>query len=57
MPHFHLEFTDGTRCAVAIETGEVITGEITPSRRLKEALVWARENRKLLLQKWQEITQ
>lgn len=57
VPHFHLEFTNGERCAIAIETGEVIAGAITPTRRLKEALAWAGDNQKLLLQKWKEISQ
>lgn len=55
--HFHLEFSNGDRCAIAIETGEVIVGEIKPSRRLKEVLAWAHDNREFLLQQWKEITQ
>lgn len=57
IPHFHLEFTNGDRCAIAIETGEVVVGEITSARRLKEALAWARENHGFPLQQWKEINQ
>lgn len=56
IPHFHLEFTDGDRCSVAIETEVVLAGEVRPARRMAEALAWARDNRELLLQKWKEIT-
>jgi len=56
VPHFHLEFTDGDRCAVAIETGVILAGEVRPERKLTEPLTWAREHRELLLQKWKEIT-
>lgn len=56
-PHFHLEFTDGDRCSVAIETLEILIGEVRPARKMAEAMVWAGENRELLLEKWEEITQ
>jgi hypothetical protein len=56
IPHFHLEFSNGDRCSVAIETGALIVGEITPKRRIKEVLTWAQENREFLLQQWKEIT-
>lgn len=56
VPHFHLEFTDGDRCAVAIETEVILVGEVRPERKLAEPLAWAREHRELLLQKWKEIT-
>lgn len=57
IPHFHLEFSNGDRCSVAIESGIVIAGEITPQRRLKEALTWAQDRREFLLQKWKEIAE
>jgi len=56
VPHFHVEFTDGDRCAVAIATLEIVAGEIYPARRLHEALTWAGANRALLLEKWRETT-
>lgn len=56
IPHFHLDFTDGDRCTVAIGTQEILAGEARPSRKLEIPLAWARDNRELLLQKWKEIT-
>lgn len=53
---FHVEFSDGSRCAVAIGTLEIIAGVITPRRRLQEPLIWAAANRDLLWVKWKELT-
>lgn len=55
-PHFHLEFTDGDRCSVEIETLKIMAGIVTPEKKMAEALEWAAENRSLLLAKWEEIT-
>jgi hypothetical protein len=56
VPHFHVEFTDGDRCAISIATLEVLAGQVHPQRRLREALTWAEGNRTLLFMKWKEIT-
>lgn len=56
VPHFHLEFTDGDRCAVAIGSHTILAGEVHPERKLAEPLAWALENQELLFQKWKEIT-
>jgi len=54
-PHFHVVFRDGQRCSIAIDSLTIIAGTVTPGKRLYEALAWARENRKLLLTRWEEI--
>jgi uncharacterized protein DUF4160 len=54
-PHFHVIFRDGQRCSVTIDTFEIIAGSVKPTKRLNEALVWAKENRELLRSKWEEI--
>jgi hypothetical protein len=54
--HFHVEFSDGTRCSVAIDTLDVIAGAIRPLRRLDEALTSAAANRELLRMLWKELT-
>lgn len=54
--HFHVEFSDGTRCSVNIETLEVIAGVVYPMRRLNEPLNWAAANRELLRLIWKELT-
>ncbi|MBU5613454.1 DUF4160 domain-containing protein [Geomonas azotofigens] len=53
-PHFHLEFMDGDRCSVAIETLEILVGIVNPAKKMAEAMTWA--NQALLLAKWEEIT-
>jgi hypothetical protein len=54
--HFHVEFSDGTRCSVAIESLEILAGVIRPLRRLDEPLTWAAANRELLRMLWKELT-
>jgi hypothetical protein len=53
-PHVHVEFRDGSRCTVEIET-LLVTGMVRPSRRLKQPLTWIAANRSRLLAKWKEI--
>ncbi len=53
-PHVHVEFRDGDRCKVEIET-LLVTGTVRPSRKLIKPLAWIATNRKWLLAKWQEI--
>lgn len=55
-PHFHLEFTDGDRCSVEIETLTILAGTITPVKKAAEAMEWAAANQSLLRAKWEEIT-
>lgn len=56
VPHFHVEFLDGDRCGVAIETLDILSGTVRPMSKLDEPLDWAAENRALLMKKWKEIT-
>ncbi|MEI8356479.1 MAG: DUF4160 domain-containing protein [Deltaproteobacteria bacterium] len=56
VPHFHLEFTDGDRCSIEIESLTVLAGSVSPEKKMAEALKWASMNRFLLLEKWKEIT-
>jgi hypothetical protein len=53
-PHVHVEFRDGNRCTVEIET-QLVTGAVRPSGRLKQRLRWIAANRVRLLAKWKEI--
>ena len=53
-PHVHIEFRDGDRCTVEIET-PVVSGIVRPSGRLKTPLGWIAANRERLLTKWKEI--
>lgn len=56
IPHFHVEFADGGRVGVAIETLEILNGSVRPSNRLAEPLSWAARHQELLREKWREIS-
>jgi hypothetical protein len=49
-----MEFRDGNRCTVEIET-LLVTGAVRPSGRLKQPPRWIAANRVRLLAKWKEI--
>ncbi len=53
-PHVHVEFRDGDRCTVEIET-LLVAGTVRPSNKLKKPLAWIAANRVELLAKWKEI--
>ncbi len=53
-PHVHVEFRDGDRCTVEMET-LLVTGAVRPSAKLKTPLAWIAANRMPLLAKWKEI--
>ncbi len=53
VPHFHVEGR-GFRCSIIIGTEEPIIGT-APRAILKAACAWARENRQMLMAKWQEL--
>lgn len=38
IPHVHVEFRDGHRVVVAIETRAVLAGGVVPAKRLAQAL-------------------
>ncbi len=38
VPHVHVLFKDGSRVSVAIETRAVLSGNVTPAKRLMPAL-------------------
>lgn len=53
VPHFHLVSPD-FKVSVAIESLKVLAGSARP-RELREASDWARQNRRLLLAKWEDL--
>ena len=55
-PHVHIEFRDGSRVTVEIET-LLVTGIVKPNSRLARPLGWIAANRALLLDSWKEIVQ
>lgn len=52
-PHFHVVMNDGREVWVRIDTLQIIQGKV-PARELNEVLNWARKNRLLLIQKFEE---
>lgn len=52
--HVHVEFRDGSRCTVEIESLSV-SGTIRPAARLASAMAWIAANKVMLLAKWKEI--
>ena len=52
-PHVHVEFRDGDRCKVEIES-LLVTGTVRPSGKLEKPLTWVAANRNLLMAKWKE---
>lgn len=38
VPHVHVEFRDGSRVSVSIETRKILAGGVTPAKRLNPAL-------------------
>lgn len=53
-PHVHVEFRDGDRCTVEIET-LLTAGVLRLSSKLKKPLAWIEANRSQLMTKWKEI--
>ena len=53
-PHFHVRKRDGREALVVIETLETLTGTLKP-HEMKDALVWASENKAVLAAKWKEF--
>jgi Domain of unknown function (DUF4160) len=54
--HVHVEFRDGDRCKVEIET-LLVTGAVRPGSKLAKPLGWIAANRQTLLAKWRDIVQ
>ena len=53
LPHVHAKY-DKYEISIAIETGEVLAGNVPPSQQ-KIAIRWVRDNKEYLLGKWSDI--
>lgn len=51
--HFHI-ITPETKALVDVETLEVLAGRV-PGKILREAIEWAKDNKKELKEKWQQL--
>lgn len=55
MPHVHVEFRDGSRVSVAIETRTVLAGGVTPAKRLNAALDDIQANAAMYMQEYRRL--
>jgi hypothetical protein len=55
VPHVHVEFRDGRRVSVAIETRTVLAGGVTPAKRLAPALADIDLNAETYLQEYRRL--
>jgi hypothetical protein len=51
----HVQFRDGSRVSLAIETGELLSGFVTPRKRLAPVLTWIAARRETLLAKYRRL--
>jgi hypothetical protein len=49
MPHAHILFRDGSRISIAIETLEILAGEVRPQKRITAAAAWILAHREELV--------
>jgi len=54
-PHVHVLFKDGSRVSVAIETLAVLSGYVTPAKRLTAALADTVANEKEYLDEYRRL--
>lgn len=48
LPQVHVQFRDGSRVSLAIETGELLSGYVTPQNRLVPVRTWISGQREQL---------
>ncbi|MBU2854326.1 DUF4160 domain-containing protein [Acidithiobacillus ferriphilus] len=55
LPHVHVQFRDGSRVSLAIETGELLPGFGTPRKRLVPVRAWIVARRETLLAEYRRL--
>ena len=55
VPHVHVEFRDGYRCSVAIDSCQLLADEVRPERRLSAALEWIKQHTEALHQEYRRL--
>lgn len=55
VPHVHVLFRDGSRVSVAIETRAVLSGNVTPLKRLMPALADIEEHERKYLDEYRRL--
>jgi hypothetical protein len=57
LPHAHVEFRDGSRLSIAIESLEILTGSVRPLRRMDAARAWIATHQSELLAEYRRLNQ
>lgn len=55
VPHVHVQFRDGSRLVLAIETGVLLAGRVRPIQRLAAVRSWVEERRSVLLAEYRRL--
>lgn len=55
VPHVHIEFRDGSRVSIAIATGGILAGQVSPICRLADALTNIRVNETQYLHEYRRL--
>ncbi|WMT47118.1 DUF4160 domain-containing protein [Acidithiobacillus caldus] len=55
LPHVHVQFRDGSRVSLAIETGQLLSGFVTPHKRLVPVHAWVEARRETLLAEYRRL--
>ena len=55
LPHVHVQFRDGSRVSLAIETGALLSEYVTPRKRLVPVRAWIAAHREVLLAEYRRL--
>ena len=55
LPHVHVQFRDGSRVSLAIETGQLLSGFVTPHKRLVPVRALEEARRETLLAEYRRL--
>ena len=53
--HIHVQFNDGSRVSIAIQSCTVLAGSVVPPGRLKPVLEWIKQNETALLAEYRKL--
>jgi len=53
--HVHMQFRDGFRVSLAIETGALLIGYVSPRKRLEPVRTWIEAHREGLLMEYRRL--
>ncbi|MCF8212108.1 MAG: DUF4160 domain-containing protein [Rhodoferax sp.] len=53
--HIQVQFNDGSRVSIAIQSREVLAGSVVPQVRLKPVFEWVKHNETALLAEYERL--